>query len=373
MTVPFYSNRSAFQRRRNELARRIDEVVSSGVFFGGTKQAELEDRICQFTGAKHAIGSSSATSALTTILRAAGVGPGDEVIVPCYSFFASASSISLVGATPVFADVEPASYALRPDAIIENISPRTKAIVPVHLFNQMADMITIKQIAADYDLLLLEDSAEAIGMSCDGQHGGTIGEAGVLSFFPTKTLGSYGDAGMILTNDDQLANRFRIIQHQGRQSDSSVVMPGGNTRFDEFHAAILLTRLDDLETELARREELFEEYSRQLAPYVQTPHIVERQYPTRAAHYVYLVEAERRDDLVAHLSGDDISTETYYPVPFHRQPCFRHLPSSQRSFPIAENAASRAVALPFYPELTVDGFNRVCRSIERFYMRRAIK
>lgn len=372
MSVAFFSGAESFKQQWPLISDKLDQILDEGKFTNGPTVQELERTLEVFTGAKHCVAVGNATDALIIMLRAAGIGAGDEVIVPCYSFFASASSIGHVGATPVFCDINPANYMIDVEQIEQKITPRTKAIMPVHLFTHMADMNRVSQIARKHNLLVLEDSAEAISMFHEGQHAGLIGNAGVISFFPTKTLGAIGDAGLILTNDDSIALEAKRLRIHGQDEGTPYIhhSVGYNSRMDDIQAAVLLVRLQFLQREIARRAYLAACYNSMLAdiPHVSTP-IIERRADeaANAVYYVYLIETEERDALVTHLSSQGIGTEVYYPHPLHLQPCFSHLNYHKGDMPAAERAAQRAVGLPLYPDLTEEQVSQVCGQIRQFF------
>ncbi|MDM5300823.1 DegT/DnrJ/EryC1/StrS family aminotransferase [Bacillus inaquosorum] len=371
MRVPFFSGKISFHKRWSQISERLDEVISEGKFIDGGAVRSFEAAIQNYTGAKHAIAVNNATDALQIILKAAGIQHGDEVIVPCYSFFASASSIANVGAIPVFTDIEPETYNICPEQIEEKITPNTKAIMVVHLFTQMADIKKLKEIAEKHNLILLEDSAEAIGMKAEGLHAGLHGLAGVLSFFPTKTLGGIGDGGMILTNDDEFAKTCRLLRHHGKQGTEYYHdIIGYNSRMDDIQAAVLEEKLRHLHEDIVRRKKLAERYDerlKELHPVVTTPTVVEKPYRAVHVYYVYLIEADNRSELAAYLQKRGIETEAYYPYPLHVQPCFQHLNYKYGDFPHAERASTRALGLPLYPDLTEDELDYVCDVITDFY------
>ncbi|MCY7902830.1 DegT/DnrJ/EryC1/StrS family aminotransferase [Bacillus inaquosorum] len=371
MRIPFFSGKISFHKRWGLISERLDEVISEGKFIDGGAVRSFEAAIQNYTGAKHAVAVNNATDALQIILKAAGIQPGDEVIVPCYSFFASASSIANVGATPVFTDIEPETYNICPEQIEEKITPNTKAIMVVHLFTQMADIKKLKEIAEKHNLILLEDSAEAIGMKAEGIHAGLHGLAGVLSFFPTKTLGGIGDGGMILTNDDEFAKTCRLLRHHGKLGTEYYHdIIGYNSRMDDIQAAVLEEKLRYLHEDIVRRKKLAERYDerlKELHPTVTTPTVVEKPYSAVHVYYVYLIEADNRNELAAYLQKRGIETEAYYPYPLHLQPCFQHLNYKYGDFPHAERASTRALGLPLYPDLTEDELDYVCDVITDFY------
>lgn len=372
MTVPFFSYATSFSRMWPEIAARLDLILSSDVLTNGPLCRELEAAVRHFTGARHALCVGNGTDALILLLRAAGIGAGDEVIVPSFTFFASASSIAHAGATPVFADIEPESYSLDIGSVARAITPRTKAIMAVHLFTQMADMTALRRLADSHGITLIEDSAEGIGMWYGGVHAGLHGLGGVLSFFPTKTLGTFGDAGMVVTNDDSVASTIAELRDHGRRPGDATVAHrvGTNSKMDEIHAAILLTRLGQLPDEIRQRAVLahaYDEGLRQLSSVVAIPRIAARQAATNPVFYVYLIETERRDDLNAHLAARGIGTEQYYPMPLHLQPCFAALDYREGVFPNAERACRRTLALPLYPDMGEASVRSVCGAIADFF------
>lgn len=362
--VPLYSVADSALRLWPELTDRIRRIAAHGVFTDGPTVAELEAGVARFTGAAHAVAVNSGTDALVIMMKALGIGPGDEVVVPSYTFFATASAVSHCGAKPVFVDILPGSYAMDPDAVEAAITERTSAIMPVHLFSQMADMVSLREIATRHQLHLIEDSAEGVGMRMDGTHAGLWGAAGVLSFFPTKTLGAFGDGGMLLTDDGELADRARAI---ARGTDP---VSAWRSELDEIQAAVLLERLRRLPDEIQWREELAARYTENLgslAPRVVTPYLAPVKAETQLVFYVYLIEADRRDDLAEHLRLAGVETETYYPRPINEQPCFDDANAVRHPTPNAKAASDRALALPLYADLTMAAVDEVCSIIRRFY------
>ncbi|WP_274558683.1 DegT/DnrJ/EryC1/StrS family aminotransferase [Streptomyces spiramyceticus] len=370
--IPFFSGAQSVRRDWPRLEARIREVAASGQFTSGPVTAELEAAVAERTGARHAIAVANGTDALVILLRAAGIGPGDEVIVPAYTFFATASAVLHVGAEPVLVDVLPGSYAMDPERAEAAVTERTKAIMPVHLFSQMADMETLRELSDRRGLLLLEDSAEGIDMRAGGIHAGLWGSGGVLSFFPTKTLGSLGDAGMLLTNDDDIAGHARRLRCHGQDTDGEYLYHeiGYNSRCDELQSAFLLHRLERLSEEIERRSELAARYDRALAPLapqVTTPWMAPAKTPSNQVYYVYLIECDRRDELVAFLDAHGVGTEAYYPRPLTEQPVLAPLDGARHPVPVAAAASRRALALPLYPDLADEQADRVCALLHAFY------
>ncbi|MFW6640946.1 DegT/DnrJ/EryC1/StrS family aminotransferase [Nocardiopsis algeriensis] len=380
--LPFFDQSKTFRELWPDIRENCLRVMDRGKFSHGSMVAEFERELARWTGAGHVVGVNSGTDALVLLLRAAGLRPGDEVVVPAYSFIATAGAVVLAGGVPVFADIEEQGYGIDPASVDAAVTPRTRMVMPVHLFDRLADMDGVHEVARRRGLTVLEDSAEAIGMRLRGVHAGLLGTGGVLSFFPAKTLGAIGDAGALLTDDDAVAETARALRHHGRSGQTlddfpgianPTVLPGCNSKMDDIQAAVLLAKLSRLEDAIARRAQLSARYDSRLRD---LPGV--RAVPSGApVHpggnrvvYVHLVEVEERDALVAHLAGAGIGTEVYYPLPLHLQPCFAHLGYARGAFPRAERACEAAVALPLHPDLTDAQVDRVCDEIEDFCVRR---
>ncbi len=380
--LAFFSQAASFEVQWPRLREHLLELLDAGKLSHGPKVAELERALAEWTGARHVVAVNSGTDALVLLLRACGLQAGDEVVVPAFSFVASASSVVLAGGRPAFADVDPVTYALDPDSLLAAITPRTRFVMPVHLFCQMADMDAILEIAADRELTVVEDSAEAIGMRWNGVHAGLLGAGGVLSFFPSKTLGALGDAGAILTDDAQVAEAAAALRIHGRGGATvddydaianATELVGVNSKMDDLQAAVLLTRLATLHEDIARRAQLaaaYDERLRGVPGVLALPTVVARRAATNPVHYVYVVELQERDELVDHLAARGVQTEVYYPRPLHLQPCFADLGHRAGDFPNAERACRHALALPLYPDLSLDDVDRVCSLIRDFYAQR---
>lgn len=377
--IPFFTQADTFARLWPKIEAEVHRVADNGKYSHGARVAELERRLADYTGAAHVVGVNSGTDALVLLLRAAGLGPGDGVVVPAFTFVATATSVVHAGGRPEFADIDPATLQLDPAAAEHAIGPRTRAVLPAHLFDRMADMAAFAALAARRGLALFEDSAEAIGMWQHGRHAGLHGSGGVLSFFPSKTLGAIGDAGAVLTDDAGIAARVAALRHHGRPGATIDDFPairtgsalaGVNSKMDDVQAAVLLAKLTTLEADIARRADLAAAYTERLAgvPGVRRLPGPAGQGPgDRGVCYVYVVEVEDRDRLAAALAAAGIGTEVYYPVPLHLQPCFADLGHRPGELPHTEAACRHTIALPLYPDLDPADLDRVCAAITRFY------
>ncbi|MDT0328329.1 DegT/DnrJ/EryC1/StrS family aminotransferase [Nocardiopsis lambiniae] len=376
--VPFFDQSETFRRLWSEIEGNCVRVMDDGKFSHGSMVAGFERALERYTGARHVVGVNSGTDALVLLLRAAGLRPGDEVIVPAYTFVATASAVVHAGGVPVFADIEEGGYGIDPDSVAAAVTARTRMVMPVHLFDRLADMEGVGRVARAHGLTVVEDSAEAIGMRANGVHAGLLGVGGVLSFFPAKTLGAVGDAGALLTDDDAIADTARMLRHHGRSGRTLAAFPGisnptvvtgGNSKMDDLQAAVLLAKLTRLDADIEHRAALSRRYDDRLRdlPGVRA---VPGDTPARPGEdrvvYVHLIEVDDRDGLVAHLTAAGIGTEVYYPRPLHLQPCFAHLGHRSGDLPRAEAVCRSAVALPLYADLTEDRVDRVCDEIERF-------
>ena len=378
-TVPFFSQSSTFETVWASIRDNVEAVIDRGKYSHGHQVEQFESALRDYTGARYVIGVNSGTDALVLLLRACGLRPDDGVVVPAFSFVASASSVVLAGGRPLFADIDRETYALDPTDVAEKATPSCRFVMPVHLFCQLADLAGIGAVARRLHLTVVEDSAEAIGMRWDGVHAGLHGAGGVLSFFPTKTLGAIGDAGAVLTDDPEIARTVSALRHHGRFGrtvdhfpgiSNATEISGMNSKMDDIQAAVLLAKLARLDSDIARRRKLADAYTERLTGITgirRLPVIAERPVPTTEVFYVYLIEAEKRDELSGFLSRNGVETETYYPVPLHLQPCFADLGHRRGDFPNAEAACEHALALPLYPDLGLDGVDRVCETIRRFY------
>jgi dTDP-4-amino-4,6-dideoxygalactose transaminase len=368
--VPLCDLLAQYRDLRPELEAALARVLASGQVILGPEVTALEDEVARYCGVGHGVGCSSGTDALSLALHGHGVGPGDEVIVPTFTFFATAGSICRAGARPVFTDIDPVTYNLDPRQVEGKVTPRTRAVLAVHLFGQCADMEALADVAARHGLALIEDAAQALGAEFDGKRAGSLGAVGCLSFYPTKNLGAYGDAGMVVTDDDALAGRMRCLRVHGMEPKYYHKHLGWNARLDALQAALLRVKLPHLERWIGARQVAARRYDRLIEEYG-LAHFLER--PTarpRRRHtfnqYVVRVSRGERDALVRHLRAEHIGHEIYYPVPLHLQECLSHLGYRAGDFPASEEACRSVLALPMYPELTEDQQYRVIASCAAF-------
>ncbi|RPI52684.1 MAG: DegT/DnrJ/EryC1/StrS family aminotransferase [Acidobacteria bacterium] len=371
--VPLLDLKAQFAPLRAEVLAAIARVCDAQQFILGPEVEALERELAAFLDVAHAIGVSSGTDALLAALMALDVGPGDEVVTTPFSFFATAGSIARLGARPVFVDIDPLTFNIDAPAVEWAITPNTKAIIPVHLFGQSADMDTILDIASRKSVAVVEDAAQAIGTTYRNRTVGGLGTIGCFSFFPTKNLGTFGDGGLVTTRDAALARKLRAIRQHGGETKYHHDSIGGNFRLDALQAAILRVKLPYLDGWTRARRRNAERYdamfaSAGLAGVVRPP---ARAAQSTHIYHQYVIRTPDRDRLRAHLRARDIGTEVYYPLPLHLQPCFRGLGYSAGSFPAAEAAAKDVLALPIYGELTEAQQTWVVESIREFFQLRA--
>ncbi len=342
--IPIYDPRPEVEALWDELHEAIDRVLRSGRFILGPEVEAFEQEVAEYLGARYAVGVNSGTDALVIALRALGIGPGDEVITTPFTFFATAEAISMVGAEPVFVDIDPATYNLDPSLIPQAITPRTKAILPVHLYGHAADMDPILEMAQEHGLKVIEDVAQAFGGEYKGRKLGSLGDAGAFSFFPTKNLGGFGDGGLIATNAPQVAEMARMLRAHGARKKYHNEMLGYNSRLDALQAAMLRVKLRHIDEWNERRRAVAARYNEALASVEGLAPPTEADYAYHVYHqYTVRVKHGRRDALRQHLAEAGIGTMVYYPVPVHRLPVYDW---PEGSLPQAEAAAEEVVALP---------------------------
>ena len=352
-----------------ELDAAVLRVVESAMFINGPDVEAMEHEVAQYCRAAHCIGVSSGSDALIVSLMALDIGPGDDVITTPYTFFATAGAIVRMGATPVFVDIDPVTFNIDTKAIAAKVTSRTKAIMPVHLFGQCADMDPIMDVAKRHHLAVIEDAAQAIGSEYKGRRAGSIGTVGCYSFFPSKNLGCFGDGGAVVTQDRALADKIRLLRGHGSHPKYYHKVVGGNFRLDSIHAAVLRVKLKHLDSWTLARQQGAAYYTKAMTKYglqgglIEVPKIVQ----SRHIFNQYVVRCEDREGVREFLKKDKITTEVYYPQPMHLQECFANLGHKKGEYPESERAALTTLALPMYPELPNAQRERVVRSIAAFY------
>ena len=377
MGVPLLDLKAHHEPIQQEIMAALQQTFLSNAFILGADVGKLEERVATYCQATYGIGVTSGTDALLLALMALGVGPGDEVITTPYSFFATAGVVARLCAKPVLVDIDPTSYNIDPAKIDSAVTPKTKAIIPVHLYGQCADMAPIMELARRHNLSVIEDAAQAIGAEYrDGRRACSMGTVGCLSFFPSKNLGCLGDGGMAVTSDPELAERMKILRVHGSHPKYYHKLIGGNFRLDTIQAAVLNVKLNYLDGWTKRRQEnadryraLFQQNGLLQKGQVRLPEAVYRDSGAKH-HHIYnqfVLQVERRDELIAYLRQKEIGAEIYYPVPFHLQECFRYLGHQEGDFPESERAAKETIAIPIYPELSSVQQTEVVEVIASFY------
>lgn len=369
--VPLCDLQAQYRPLRQQIEEAVCRVLASGQVIMGPEVAGLEQEVARYCGTRFAVGCASGTDAILLALHALGIGPGDEVILPPFTFFATAGSVCRTGARPIFVDIDPETYNIDPQAVESKITPRTKAIMPVHLYGQCVDMTPLRQIAERHGLTIIEDAAQAIGAEYHGQRAGNLGGIGCFSFYPSKNLGAYGDAGMVVTNHPDWAAKLACLRVHGMEPKYFHKYLGWNARLDAVQAAILRVKLPHLEKWGAARRQTAARYDSLIAQHglearLQRP--VVRSYARHVFNqYVVRVAGGQRDPLMKHLKERHIGCDIYYPVPLHLQESLRHLGHHAGDFPISERATTEVLALPMFPELTEEQQGRVIEACAVFF------
>lgn len=398
MKVPLLDLKMQYHSLKKELDEAVLRTAESQYFILGPEVQKLEESTSKFLGAKKAIGVSSGTDALLVALMAIDIMPGDEVIVPTYSFFATAGVVSRLNAVPVFVDSDPVTFNIDPAKIVEKITNKTKAIIPVHLYGQSADMDPIMKIAKNYNLKVIEDGAQAISTQYkDGKCVGTIGDIGCYSYFPSKNLGCFGDGGMVVTNNEELADKLKILRVHGGEPKYYHSVIGGNFRIDAIQAAVLNVKLPHLNSWSEKRRKNAELYNSLFKSFelaeeegkiefdnknkVLLPKAIYKNSQSEISNLTsqisnyhiynqYIIRVEKRDEMRNFLAENGIASEIYYPVPFHKQECFQDVFKNSKFknqlFPVADFAAEKSIALPIYPELTEEQITYIVEKINEF-------
>ncbi len=368
--VPLCDLQGQLRELRPAIEAAVGRVLASGQVILGPEVAGLEREIAEYCGAAYAVGCASGTDALSLALHAIGVGPGDEVILPPFTFFATAGCVLRTGATPVFADIDPETFNIGPAAVERAVTPRTKAVIPVHLYGQCADMEPLWRVAADHGLTIIEDAAQSLGADYQGKRCGTLGGLACFSFYPTKNLGTYGDAGMVVTNDPEWADTMACLRVHGMKPKYYHPLLGWNARLDALHAAILRVKLPHVERWIESRQAAARRYDELIADRGLDGFLTRPARRPDRRHvfnqYVVRVAGGQRDALVRHFQAERIGCEVYYPLSLHLQGCLSHLGYKAGDFPVSEAASRCVIALPMFPELSAGQQERVVNSIAAF-------
>ena len=366
---PFLDLRAQFEGIREEVMEAIAQTMQSQRFILGPEVEALESEIAEYVGCRYAIACASGSDALLLALMAVGVSPGDEVLTTPFTFVATAGSIVRLGARPVFVDIDPATYNLDPFDLAKVVSPKTRAVIPVHLYGLPAAMDSILEFARQHKLAVIEDAAQALGAECSGVKVGNLGTIGAFSFFPSKNLGCAGDGGMMTTNDPELADRLRLLRVHGSRKKYHCELIGLNSRLDALQAAILRIKLHHLETWTQGRRENADRYRSTFEGRNLDTQVILPTQPDGLRHVYnqFVIRLLGRDEVRQHLLRMGIPTEIYYPEPLHLQPAFSYLGYKRGDFPHAETASQQVLALPIYPELTEEQQSTVVDAIAQYY------
>lgn len=361
--IPMMDLKEELALIKSPILATLTEVLDSGEYILGEKGAQLEKLIAEYAQASYGLGVANGTDALQLSLQALNIGPGDEVITTPFTFFATAEVIAQVGAKPVFVDIEEETYNINPSKIKDALTKNTKAIIVVHLYGQTAKMEEIMKLAKTHNLYVIEDACQAIGAEYNGRRVGAIGDIGCFSFFPSKNLGAFGDAGLVVTNQSKLYEKVCKLRNHGSEEKYLHSSIGMNSRLDEFQAAILLVKLNHLDIFLHKRKEVARRYTEHLNNLLKTPSIIEDRKHT---FHQYCIELNNRDELAVALKNNGIASAIYYPIPLHLQPAFNYLHYKKGDFPIAEKTAERILALPISPMLSFHNQDSIISTVQKF-------
>lgn len=365
MKIPILDLRREYESYKDEVVKKVNEIMQKQDFILGKEVCELEKNIAEYCQTKYAVGVASGTDALILSLRAMGVGPGDEVITTPFTFVATAEAVALLGAKPVFADIDHKTYNIDPSLIEKNITPKTKAIIPVHLYGLCADMDPIMKIAASRGIKVLEDAAQAIGSEYKGRRAGSLGDAAALSFFPSKNLGAFGDAGMVVTNSKDMYDKLKLLRVHGSLTRYYHDIIGYNSRLDNLQAGILNVKLKYLDRWLKSRIENAGFFNKMLEDLPLEVPFVPQGY--KHTYHLYVLRSAKKGNIEEELVNDGIEARTYYPVPLHLQKCFQYLGYKEGDLPKAEKASRETFSIPLYPEIGKAEKEYVAGAIKKFF------
>ena len=362
--IPQANPKAGYTAHKGEIDSAIARVMESGRYILGQEVAAFEEEFAAYIGVRYGIGVGSGTDALHLALRACGVGVGDEVITVSHTAVATAAAIELCGARPVFVDIHPSTFVIDPDQIERVITSRTKAIVPVHLYGHVADMKSIQSIARSHGLVVVEDCAQSHGATYGGRKSGSMGDMAAFSFYPTKNLGAFGDGGMVITHNEKLAERVRLLREYGWRQRFNSEIPGLNSRLDELQAAVLRVKLKHLEQGNGERRRKAAIYTK----WLEGTDIVcpTEKEPAHHVYHLYVIRTKRRDSLQAFLKEQGIGTLVHYPIPIHLQQAYKHLGYARGDLPLTEACSQEILSLPFFPELTESEIETVALNIRQF-------
>jgi dTDP-4-amino-4,6-dideoxygalactose transaminase len=367
MKIPLVDLEAQYRSLKQEIDQAVHRVIESGQYILGPEVAAYEEEMAKYLGAGYAVGVASGTDALQIALLACGIGPGDEVITTPFTFIATTEAIAKCGARPVFVDIDPRTYNIDAAAIGPRITGRTRSILPVHLYGHPADMAPILELARRHNLRVIEDNAQSLGAEYKGVKVGTMGDVGCLSFFPSKLLGAFGDAGMVITNDPEIAEKAKILRNHGTKQKYYNVIPGFNSRLDSLQAAVLRVKLRRIDRWIELRRRAARLYSERLSELdgINAPY--EAEYARHVYNYYTVGLPGKRKELQQSLAAQGISTAIYYPLSLHLQEVYRHLGYGEGDFPVSETAQQRLLSLPIYPELGEEQIEIITKAVHDFY------
>ena len=362
MQIPFGELKRNYSNIKHEIDAAVSRVLSSGWYLLGNELKTFEQNFSEYCGVKHGIGVASGTEAIQIALWACGIGPGDEVLTVSNTCVPTVTGIKSTGARCIFADIDPETFTMAPEQIEQRITPNTKAVVVVHLYGQCADMDEIVRLAKKHNLKIVEDCAQAHGAFYKGRHAGCIGNVAAFSFYPTKNLGAYGDAGFVVTNDDDIAEKARMLRNYGQDKRYHHAFRGMNSRMDEFQAAILNAKLPFLDGWIERRRQIASQY---ISAFESLDIVLPREAPgIKHSYHLFVVRVKDRDRFRENMNRHGVSTDIHYPTPVHLQPAYAEYADQGQFLPVTEAQAREIVSLPIYPELTDDETKHVIRSVK---------